>query len=323
MDRHTPSRRRASSWRTFAAALACGALAAPAAWSVEASVGEGSTPTLWRAVREDGRESLYLIGSVHLGRPEMLHFPAAVDAAYARADELVLEVDVEAMGLDGFGELTERYARIELPETLRDRISGEVVQQLARYLEMRGEPLAPYLSFEPWFLVTQIQAREAERIGLDPLYGVDRYFAQRAAGKKPVVGLESVESQIQVLAWLPAETQEALLVDTLEHVADTRDGTEGLVRAWQHGDDAEVERIVYRPMSDAPKLAVYYERMLFGRNESMTQRLASLSRDGKLRFVVVGAAHMVGERGIPSLLRDYGFRVERVAYAGSDAAARE
>jgi uncharacterized protein YbaP (TraB family) len=44
----------------------------------------------------------------------------------------------------------------------------------------------------------------------------------------------------------------------------------------------------------------------------MTQRLASLARDGKLRFVVVGAGHMVGERGIPALLRDTASASNRV-----------
>ena len=93
---------------------------------------------------------------------------------------------------------------------------------------------------------------------------------------------------------------------------DSRYGSEGVARAWARGDDQEVERIVYRSMYQSPQLSTYYERMLLGRNESMTQRLASLARDGKLRFVVVGAGHMVGERGIPVLLRDYGFRVDRV-----------
>src|SRR5258705_10495477 len=65
-------------------------------------------------------------------------------------------------------------------------------------------------------------------------------------------------------------------------------------------------------MHEATQLSSYSERMLFGRNESMAQRLASLARDGKLRFVVVGVGHMVGARGIPALVRDYGFRVDRV-----------
>jgi uncharacterized protein YbaP (TraB family) len=91
-----------------------------------------------------------------------------------------------------------------------------------------------------------------------------------------------------------------------------RSGTEALVDAWARGDDAAVERVFYRPMHDAPELAIYFEQLIFGRNERMTQRLASLARDGKLRFVVVGAGHMVGERGIPALLRDYGFSLSEV-----------
>jgi hypothetical protein len=165
---------------------------------------------------------------------------------------------------------------------------------------------------QPWYLAHQIESREAQRIGLDPAYGVDLHFASRAARSKPVVGLETAESQMQILSWLPAPTQERLLVDTLDHVRDVRNGTEGLVRAWERGDDAELERIIYRSMYESPQLATYYERLLHGRSESMTQRLASLARDGKLRFVVIGAGHMVGERGIPVLLRDYGFRVDEV-----------
>jgi len=45
----------------------------------------------------------------------------------------------------------------------------------------------------------------------------------------------------------------------------------------------------------------------------MTQRLAELARDGKTRFTVLGVGHMLGPRGIPSLLCDRGFEVHRVS----------
>jgi uncharacterized protein YbaP (TraB family) len=34
----------------------------------------------------------------------------------------------------------------------------------------------------------------------------------------------------------------------------------------------------------------------------MARRLTELASDGKMRFTVVGAGHMLGPRGIPSLL---------------------
>jgi hypothetical protein len=271
-----------------------------------------SAPTLWRALRANGQEAFYLIGSVHLGRRSMLRFPRTVDDAYRRSAELVLEIDADGLRPDVAARVALRYARIEPPATLRERVAPATLAALTRYLAARGESLGPYLQLQPWYVAQQVEAREAQRAGLDPAFGVDRHFADRAARSKPVVGLETAESQIQVLAWLPRATQDALLRDTLEHVRDARNGSEGVARAWARGDDRELGRIIYRSMYESPQLSTYYEKMLLGRNESMAQRLASLARDGKLRFVVIGAGHMVGERGIPVLLRDYGFRVDVV-----------
>ena len=269
-------------------------------------------PTLWRALRANGQEAYYLIGSVHLATPAMLRFPRAIDDAYHRSDELVLEIDANGLRPEVAARLAERYARIAPPTTLRERITPATFASLARYLAARRESLSAYLQLQPWFIAQQIESREAARAGLDAQYGVDRHFASRAARSKPVVGLETAESQIQVLAWLPRATQEALLRDALEHASDAHVGGPAVARAWARGDDRELGRIIYRSMYDSPQLTTYYEKMLIGRNESMTQRLASLARDGKLRFVVVGAGHMVGARGIPALLRDYGFRVQVV-----------
>jgi uncharacterized protein len=271
-----------------------------------------STPTLWRALRANGGEAFYLIGSVHLGRSSMLRFPRAVDDAYRRSAELVLEIGADELRPDVAAKLAARYGAIEPPKTLHDLVSRDTVDALTRYLASHRESLRPYLQTQPWLIAQQIEAREAANFGLDAAYGVDRHFASRADGSKPVVGLETAESQMQVLAWLPRATQEELLRDAIARSSDAHNGSEGVARAWARGDDRELERIVYRAMSESPALATYYERMLIGRNESMTQRLASLARDGKLRFVVVGVGHMVGERGIPVLLRDYGFRVDRV-----------
>jgi uncharacterized protein YbaP (TraB family) len=246
----------------------------------------------------------------------MLTFPKTIDDAYARADELVLEVSLEDLeGTDSRGAMG-RLATIPPPETLRDRVASETMQALHQYLDRHGDPLDSYLRLEPWAAAVQVVSGEAARAGLDPRHGVDRHFAYRAAGRKPIVGLETAVSQIEILARLPRETQEAFLHDTLVQARDVRRGTEALVEAWARGDDEALERIVYLGMAESPELAPYYEQLYFGRNENMTQRLASLSRDGRLRFAVVGVAHLVGERGIPALLLDYGFRVERVAPQG-------
>jgi uncharacterized protein YbaP (TraB family) len=44
----------------------------------------------------------------------------------------------------------------------------------------------------------------------------------------------------------------------------------------------------------------------------MAARLVELARDGRTRFVVLGAGHLVGARGIPARLAEQGFVVERL-----------
>jgi hypothetical protein len=266
---------------------------------------------MWRALRPDGSEAFHLLGSVHLGRPSTLRLPDPVEAAFARSRELVLEVAPEDFQPEAFA-AAQRYARIERPASLRDRLSADTLAALARYLELRNDSLDAYLQIEPWFLALQIDVREAERAGLDPRYGVDRHFALRAEARMPVVGLETAEFQMQLLSGLPADVQELLLMDTLLRTDRAGQRMQKLVDAWERGDTAELERIVYQPLRETPRLAVFYERVMAGRNEHMTQRLAGLARDGTLRFVVIGAGHTVGARGVPALLRDYGFEVERV-----------
>ena len=270
-----------------------------------------ASPTLWRALRPDGGEAFYLLGSVHLGRTSMLPLPARIDRAYARADELVLEVDFDELESESAMRLARRYGFVQSPGTLRDRVSEDTLDALEDYLDDRGDSLATYLQFEPWFLATHLTKREALRLGLDPEFGVDQLFATRAARKKPISALETAESQFALLAGLPQDVQERMLLDALRRTDELQSETEGLIRAWERGDDAQLAQIAFRSLHRTPELDVFYEQIVFGRNESMAKRLAVLSQDGKLRFVVVGAAHLIGKRGIPALLRDYGFRLQK------------
>ncbi|MEM7409150.1 MAG: TraB/GumN family protein [Myxococcota bacterium] len=270
-----------------------------------------ATPTLWRALRPDGGEAFYLLGSVHLGRTSMLPLPASVDRAYARSDELVLEVDFDELESESAMRLARRYGFVKAPETLSDRVSEDTLDALEDYLEDRGDALATYLQFEPWFLATHLTKREALRLGLDPEFGIDQLFATRAARKKPIAALETAESQFALLAGLPRDVQERMLLDALRRSDELASETESLIRAWERGDDAELAQIAFRSLHRTPELDIFYEQIVFGRNESMAKRLAVLAQDGKLRFVVVGAAHLIGKRGIPALLRDYGFRLQK------------
>jgi uncharacterized protein YbaP (TraB family) len=272
-----------------------------------------ATPLLWRASGpEPGDGSFFLLGSIHVGRPEGFEVGAGIAEAFATCDELVVEVDLSALSPEEIAEQTAR--RVLLPEgqTLHEVLSNETYALLEAHLSARGIPVAAVDHLKPWAVSTFLAMLEFEAAGLQGDYGVDRQFLARAAGRRPIRQLETLESQLALLDGLSPGIQEMMLADSLLRMEDAEAESSALVEAWERGDEAALTRLLLGPLEEHPELADFYEAVFFARNESMAEQLAALRGDGKRRFVVLGAGHMLGPRGIPELLAARGFRVERV-----------
>lgn len=268
-----------------------------------------ASPSVWSAQLADAGHT-FLLGSVHLGSEEMDLGPVA-EWVFADAAELVLEVDLSIYGDADSAALADRYGRIPSPDTLRDRISPETYGLLEAYLARRRLFAEPFEHLQPWLVATAITVLEYQALGYEPERGVDRLLMSRAKGRKAVAGLETLESQFALLSGLPIDVQDLMLRDMLERSDGFASEATDMMDAWRRGDDDALSRIVFQDM-DQPEFEVFYDRILFERNERMADRIAELAADGKTRLVVVGAAHMLGEKGIPALLGARGFQVEKV-----------
>ena len=82
--------------------------------------------------------------------------------------------------------------------------------------------------------------------------------------------------------------------------------------AWQQGDEATLEKVIFEHMDDEPALAELYERLIFRRNASMADEIESLLGQPGTWFVVVGAGHFVGDRSVIAHLKRKGYDVRRV-----------
>jgi uncharacterized protein len=54
------------------------------------------------------------------------------------------------------------------------------------------------------------------------------------------------------------------------------------------------------------------KKLLDDRNVTMAARLDEYLKGKEAAFVVVGAAHIIGEKGVARMLRDKGYKVEQV-----------
>ena len=61
-----------------------------------------------------------------------------------------------------------------------------------------------------------------------------------------------------------------------------------------------------------PQLEGFYRAVYLDRNQNMAGQLETLLESGQSIFAVVGAAHVVGDEGIPAVLRGAGYDVEQL-----------
>ena len=281
-----------------------------------------AAPRLWQgaaapAASGGAQGSLFLLGSIHVGPPGGWEFAPYVEEAFAAADVLVVEADLEAQDPEARDDATLRYGLLATDESLSQRIPPELYAALRARLEELGQPIMGLDRLEPWMVAIALTAMEIELAGYSPESGVDLQLMRRARGHKEIVGLETAREQLAMLDGLPAELQSLMLRDVLLHGDDMQGFFLALMEAWRRGDQAALERLVFRELEAHPELSPFYETIIFQRNETMAAKLAALASSGRRVFAVVGAAHMAGERGIPAQLGELGMALKVVPAAPS------
>ncbi len=288
---------------------------ATAAFEAGCSTQAGSrtpAPLMWRADQRDHGGVLYLFGSIHFEIESAPKFTDEIEAAYARSDELVVEIDTRDAAGSEFATGMDERGLLEPPTKLADVLSPPTSERLEQYLTERGLPFSLVEGKKPWYVTNLLVLMELREGGYEAEHGVDRHFIQRSKDK-PIVELETASEQLGRLDRLPLRIQESMLWDALDRSPDFDRATEQLMEAWRRGDERTLHELVFRPIREGADFEWFYDSIFFQRNEAMAQRLAELARDGKMRFAAVGAGHMLGPRGIPSLLCDRGFEVRRVS----------
>jgi uncharacterized protein YbaP (TraB family) len=275
---------------------------------------------LWEVAREDGQGGVaHLLGSVHMAE-DALAFDPAVERALAESDTLVLEIDPEELAPTEMAELTLEKGHFTDGRTLDQVLAPEAWAALEARAAALGLPSLAFQPMEPWLALITLQVMALQREGFDSGQGVETVLAQTAEEEgKPTLGLETAESQLGVFDALPLELQTRMLDEFLlerEGGDDADEQLSLLIDAWKKGDAERLEAEVFGELERDPSFAPYFELFYYERNRNMAHGIAELVDGGGSWFVAVGAAHVVGAQGIPSLLTERGYAVRRVPKTG-------
>lgn len=261
---------------------------------------------LWR-VQRDGRTS-WLFGTLHVGKPAWRRFGPQVSAALRASDVLALEIDPSDPAL--LATLAELQAPALLPEALQTRLN-----QAFERACLAPESMA---TLHPVLQVTSLTVLEARWMGLDPNYAMEQLLAAQMRGNgRRIVSLETAAQQKALL--VPADPAEALAVveQSLAQLEDqsARRVLERMTKAWESGDLAVLED--YASWCECAATAedqAFLRKLNDERNGPMAAGIEAQHQAGKRVFAAVGALHMTGPQSLPQLLRQRGFKVERVRF---------
>lgn len=260
---------------------------------------------LWRV--QSKVNTVYLLGSIHFLKPDMYPLSDVIEEAFNKSDVLAVEADIR-------NENPEAAARLMVSglymsnDTLDAHISPETYDLVKEESAKLGLPIEYVRKQKPWFLGISTQALALMKAGYDPSYGIDLYFLKKAKEKK-VIELEGLDYQLNLLAGFPEKEQELLLIYMLKDLDTMSEEVDALTGAWKSGDAAAVDRIMNRSLIDDKGLSPVYEKLIFARNRAIAAKIERYLKSKGTYFVVVGAAHLVGEKGIVQLLKDKGYSV--------------
>jgi uncharacterized protein len=261
---------------------------------------------LWKV--QSGSRVLYLAGSVHALSADVYPLNPAFERAFQASGVLVEEIDMAQADLLALGPMLLTKGMYTDGRTFDKAVSKETLALVAKKVE---GPMGLELiqSMKPWMVMMMLTALQVQQAGLDTSLGLDKYFFDKAAAaKKPVVGLETAESQIDRFDKMPEALQEQLLRSTLEDLDAQSKELAGIVAAWQRGDAAGLERTL---LSGFKKYPAAYRSLIVERNNNWMPQFDKCLAGGPPCLVVVGAAHLVGPDGLLALLQRKGYRIEQ------------
>ncbi|MDH4071921.1 MAG: TraB/GumN family protein [Gammaproteobacteria bacterium] len=266
---------------------------------------DGHALPLWQV--NGTRNRVYLLGSIHLLREQDHPLPAAIYAAYDDAESLVMELDMDDMDPVEGQVLTNELGLIKDGRELKDLMGSDHYAEAEQLAVAAQVPLALLANAEPWFAAMNVEIMLLMRMGFNPALGVDTHFAELAkADDKEIAGLESLRQQLEFLDGLSARAQRDMLLQALAEGADLQESMDDVIDAWKNGDVAYLEKNLLAEMEDYAELN---QVIVVDRNLAWSDRIEAMLEDGDDYLVVVGTLHLVGDDGLPNLLKSRGYDV--------------
>lgn len=275
-------------------------------------------PPFFKVENKETGAVVYMLGSMHIGKPEAT-YPRKMCDALDECETLAVEVDVQAFQ-ENYIEMTKAVSVLlcENGKTVRDYMGGDYDKIVKAFTE-KGLYNQVYENYIPAFWSSVWSSSAAEECGYDANLGTDMLLLSYAKERgKKIDEIETAMEQYKVEASCSAELQLLTLNQTIGlSKEETQEQFDALYNAWKSGDINALKALMTEDgetdeMSETLKkdYEQYYDAMYANRQKKMAEYVMNKLETGGKTFVVVGAMHYAAPPSILDILEENGYKVE-------------
>lgn len=256
------------------------------------------TPLMYKVC--DDNSCIYLLGSIHMGDSRVNEFNKVIIDAYNDSDKIAVEVDMNDVTVNLSDFMLENG-------TLDNYISNELNEKLTKFAE--EHPLFTYQQFKS-LKIGYIYDYLSMLPYLEEGYtaeGVDMYFMNLARNdNKPIISLENYEDQMQLLVGYSDAFYIEQINNTIDYYSIAKEAALNLYEIYLTGDEEKISALVNMEEDElqSEEGQRFIKEIYDDRNNTMAKSVEKFLANDEKVFMVVGCAHVVGDKGIVSLLKN-------------------
>lgn len=264
---------------------------------------------VWRI--SNGDNHVYLGGTFHLLSASDHPLPAAFNQAYKEADLLVFETDLEKAQTPAFQMAMMKALTFQDERTLQTTLKPDTLKALDAFLTSRGLQLESFAKFTPGGIGLMIAIMEYQRMGMQPAYGVDSVYYQKAItdGKK-VSLLETPEEQLEFISSIGEDQGDSMVAYTLKEIERLPELISELKETWRNGNLEQLDELALKDSRE--QFPQTHKSLIADRNNAWLPTIEKMLQDERNEFILVGALHLAGPEGLISQLKKQGYKVENI-----------
>jgi hypothetical protein len=263
---------------------------------------------LWKISGNGLNKPSYLFGTIHMLCADDAVLSSKMKEAVRESDEIYFEVD-----MDNLFEMLAAMSKMKMKgdTTLKDLLSKEDYEKVKEYFTKKGSML-PFSMLETYKPILAASTLESGSLPCDNTAIMEQVIMKEAKlHDKKIKGLETMAYQAGVLDSIPYKLQAQQLVQYIDSATTGDNENKQLMEMFKAYKEQDLQKLEELMVETDAGMAGFTDIMLYHRNQNWVKKLKDLLPQKSL-LIAVGAGHLPGEKGVISLLRKEGYKVEPV-----------